>query len=72
MEEQTVIDCTCVTGTSFNQIGGTIVGDLKKYRWVVMRCLTIDPSTATEVNNMAMKSTGIEGTWKSIETSEKS
>ena len=36
-----------------------------------MRGLTIDPGTATEINNMAMKGVGREGPWKSIETSEK-
>ena len=34
-----------------------------------MRSLTIDPDTATEINNMAMKGAGKEGAWKSIETS---
>ena len=71
MEGETVIDCTCVPNTSCNQIGETIVGNLEKCRWVFMRGLTIDPDTATKSNNMAMKGTGKEGAWKSIETSEK-
>ena len=37
-----------------------------------MRGLKIDPSTATEINNMAMKGVGKEGACKSVETSEKS
>ena len=36
MEGETVINCTCVPSTSFNQVGETIVGDLKKCGWVVM------------------------------------
>ena len=36
-----------------------------------MRGLTIDPSTATEINNIAIKGAGKEGAWKSIETLEK-
>ena len=36
-----------------------------------MRGLTIYPSIATEINNMAIKGAGKEGAWKSIETSEK-
>ena len=71
MEGETVIDCTCVPSTSFNQVGEPIVGNLEKYGWVVMRGLTIDPDTATEINNMAMKGAEKEGAWKSIETSEK-
>ena len=61
MEGETVIDCTCVPSTSFNQVGETIVGNLKKYGWVVMRGLTIDPGTVIEINNMAMKGAGKEG-----------
>ena len=72
MKGETVIDCTCVPSTSFNQVRETIFGDLKKYGWVVMRSLIINPSTATEINNMAMKGAGKEGAWKSIETLEKS
>ena len=71
MEGETVVDCTCVPSTSFNQVGETIVGNLEKYRWVVMRGLTIDTSTATEINNMAIEDAGKEGAWKSIDTSEK-
>ena len=33
--------------------------------------LTIDPSTATEINTMDIKGAGKEGAWKSIETLEK-
>ena len=29
MEGKNDIDCTCVLSTSFNQVGSTIVGDLK-------------------------------------------
>ena len=29
MEGDTVIDCTCVPSTSFNQVGENIFGDLK-------------------------------------------
>ena len=29
MEGEIVINCTCVPSTSFNHVGGTIVGDLK-------------------------------------------
>ena len=36
-----------------------------------MRGLTIDLCTETEINNMAMKSPGIQGTWKSIKSSAK-
>ena len=54
MKGENVINFTCVPITSFNQVGETIVGELKKYGWVVMRCLTIDPSTTTEINNMAL------------------
>ena len=71
MEGETVIDCTCVPSISFNQVGKTIVGNLEKYGWVVMRGLIIDPSTATKINNMAMRGAGKEGAWKSIETSQK-
>ena len=70
MEGETVVDCTCVSSTSFNKVGEAIVDDLKKYGWVVMHDLTIDSSTAIEINKMAIKGTGKEGAWKSIETSE--
>ena len=36
-----------------------------------MHGLTIDPSTAAEINTMAIKGAGKEGAWKSIETLEK-
>ena len=71
MEGETVVDCTCVPSISFNQVGETIVGNLEKYGWVVMRGLTIDPSTATKINTMVTKGSGKEGVWKSIETLEK-
>ena len=71
MEGETIIDCTCVPSTSFNQVGEHIVGNLEKYGWIVMCGLTIDPDTATEINNMVVKGAGWEGVWKSIETSEK-
>ena len=71
MEGENVINCTCVPSTLFNQVGGDIVGDLKKYVWVIMRGLIIYPSTAIEINTMAIKGAGKEGAWKSIETSEK-
>ena len=71
MERETIINYTCLPSTSFNQIWGIIVGDLKKYEWVVMRVLTIDSSTGTKINNMAIKGAGKEGAWKSTETSEK-
>ena len=58
MDRDTVIDCTCVTSTSYNQAGEPIVGDLKQYGWAAMRGLTIDPSTATEINTMAIKGAG--------------
>ena len=61
MEGETVIDCKCVPITSFIQVGEIIVGNLEKYGWIVMRGLTIDPSTATEINNMVMKGAGNEG-----------
>ena len=60
MEGETVIECTCVPITSFNQVGETIVDNLEKYGWVVMRRLTIDPSTATDINTMAIKCYGKE------------
>ena len=34
-----------------------------------MRALTVDLSTATEINNIAMKGPETQGTWKSIESS---
>ena len=71
MEGETVIECLCVPRTSFNQVGGTIIGDLKKYGRVVMRDLIIDHSTATDINNMVMKDAGKEGAWTSIEISDK-
>ena len=59
MEGEIVIDCRYVPITSFNQVGEAIVGDLKKYGWVVVRGLIpIDPSTAAEINNMDMKGAG--------------
>ena len=70
MEGETVINCTYVPKILFNQAGEPIVGDLKN-GWVVIRGLTIDPDTATEINNMAIKGAGKEGVWKSIETLEK-
>ena len=33
MEGENFIDCTYVPRTSFNQVGGTIVGDLKYMDW---------------------------------------
>ena len=72
MERETLIDCICVPSTSFNQVLEPSVGNLKKYGWVVMRGLIINPGTATGINNMSMKHAGIKGAWKSIETSEKS
>ena len=36
-----------------------------------MRVLTIDICTVTEINNMAMKGPGTQGTWKLIESSLK-
>ena len=70
MVGKTVIDYTCVPDTSFNLVRDPIVGDLKKYGWVVMCGLTIDSDTATEINNMPMKGAGVKGAWKSIEISE--
>ena len=61
MEGETIIDFICVPSTSFNQAGETIVGDLKIYGWVAMHDLTINPSTATETNTMAIKGAGKEG-----------
>ena len=37
-----------------------------------MRGLIFDPSTATEINNMAMKGARKEGSWISIEKSKNS
>ena len=36
-----------------------------------MRGLIIDASTTAEINNMDMKGSGTQGTWKLIETSAK-
>ena len=47
MESETVVNCRDLPTTSDNKVGEAIVGDLKKYGWVVMRGLTIDlPITA--------------------------
>ena len=71
MEGETVIDCTCVPSTSFNQVGDTIVGNLQKFGWVVFRGLTLDPDTATDINKMATKGSGKFGRWECIESSQK-
>ena len=71
MVGDTAIDCTCVPDTSFNQVGETIVVDLKIFGWVVMRGLTIDPDIAIATNKMATKGTGVKGALKCIESSQK-
>ena len=61
MEDEIFINCACVPSTSFNQVGETIVGDLKKNGGVVMHDLTIDPNTSTEINKMVMNDARKEG-----------
>ena len=70
-EEETVIDCRVASTSSYNQAGETIIGDLSIYGWLVMRALTIDRCTETEINNISTKGPGTKGTWKLIELSVK-
>ena len=71
MEEETVINCTCVPSTLFNQVGEPIFGNLEKYGWIVVCDLATGLDTATETNIMAVKGAGKEEVWKSIETFKK-
>ena len=68
-EGETVIDCRIVPTSSYDQVVESIIGDLEKYGWVVMRGLIIDYSTETDIKNIDMKDPGTQGTWKSIRSS---